>query len=109
MQGWIPLAVAIIAEVIATLALRESRGFTQLSPSVVVVLGYPTAFYMLSLALKKMELGIAYAVWSGVGTAAIFLVGVILFGESLSPLKMVSLLLIVAGILGLNVVGARPE
>ncbi len=108
MSGWQLLAVAILAEVAATLALRESHGFTQLLPSLGVAAGYVIAFYMLSLALREMELGIAYAVWSGVGTAAIFLIGIAVLGESSSPLKIISVVLIVVGVLGLTLVGERP-
>lgn len=107
-SGWLLLAIAIVAEVAATLALRQSRGFTELLPSLAVVGGYVIAFYMLSLALRKMELGIAYAVWSGVGTATIFLVGIMFLGESTSPVKIVSIIMIVVGVLGLNLVGERP-
>ena len=107
MPSWVYLAAAIASEVAATLALRASDGFTRLLPSVGVAAGYAFAFYMLSLALRGMELGVAYAVWSGVGTATIFVIGVVALGESSSPLKVVSIVLIVAGVVGLNLVEAR--
>ena len=97
------LAAAIAAEVLATVWLKQSDGFTEVGPSIGVLAGYGVAFYFLSLALRDIELGTAYAVWSGVGTAAVFLIGLAFFGESSSALKVASLVLIIAGVLGLNV------
>lgn len=108
MSGWLLLALAIAAEVAATLSLRASRGFTQLAPSLVVVVGYVVAFYFLSLALKTIELGSAYAIWSGLGTAVIFIIGILALNESSSPLKVISIALIVAGVMGLNAADGRP-
>lgn len=107
MSPWVFLGAAVVSEVAATLALRASDGFTRLAPSLGVAAGYAFAFYMLSLALREMELGVAYAVWSGVGTASIFLIGIVALDESSSPLKVVSLALIVLGVLGLNLVDGR--
>lgn len=94
---------AIISEVIGTSALKASSGFSRLWPSVIVVISYALSFFLLSLTLKKMGVGTAYAIWSGLGIALIVLVGVIYFKESLSVLKVTSLLLIIIGVIGLNI------
>ncbi|GGA24179.1 DMT family transporter [Dyella nitratireducens] len=102
MNAWGYLALAILAEVIATSALKAANGFSQLVPSVVVIAGYGTAFYCLSAALRSVPLGIAYAIWSGVGTALIALIGVVLYKQKLDPAAMLGIGLIVAGVLVLN-------
>jgi small multidrug resistance pump len=96
------LAIAIVVEVTATLALRASEGFTKLVPSVIVVVGYGTCFVLISLVMKRFEVGFTYAVWSGVGTALIAIVGMVALGESATLIKGVSLALIVLGVAGLN-------
>src|SRR5690348_8517803 len=102
MQAWLPLALAIVAEVIGTSALKASAGFSRLWPSLVVVAGYGTAFYFLSLALRQIPVGIAYAVWSGVGTVLITLIGVLAFRQKIDAAGMLGIALIVAGVLVLN-------
>jgi small multidrug resistance pump len=101
-SGWLLLALAILSEVTGTVALRLSDGFTRLVPSAVVVVGYGLSFYLLSLTLRRLELGITYAVWAGVGTALVAVIGVIALGESLNALKVLGLALVVAGVLSLN-------
>lgn len=101
MNQFFYLSAAILAEVVATSALKMSDGFTKLVPAVVTTVGYGVAFYLLSLSLRRMELGVVYAIWSGLGTAATALVGYWLFSESLSPVKLVSIGLIVVGVMGL--------
>lgn len=101
------LALAIAAEIVATLSLRASDGFTRLGPSVAVVVGYATAFYLLSHVLRRLDLGIVYAIWSGVGTAAVAAIGIVALGEPATALKLGSLALIVAGVVGLNLAGAH--
>ena len=103
MQQWILLSVAIVSEVIATSALKASEGFSRLWPSLIVVAGYATAFYFLSLTLRTMPVGVVYAIWSGVGIALIALVAWIFLGQSLDVPAIVGLLLIVAGVVILNV------
>ena len=83
MKQWIFLSVAILAELIGTSSLKYSNGFTRLAPSAVVVVAYVVSFYFLSLALKTMPVGVAYAVWAGVGVALITLAGRVLFGQAL--------------------------
>lgn len=102
MSPWAYLGLAIISEVIGTSALKASSGFSQLLPSIVVVAGYGVAFYCLSLALRSVPLGIAYAIWSGAGTALIALIGVVLFKQKLDAAAICGIGLIVAGVLVLN-------
>jgi len=96
------LGFAILAEVIATSALKTSDGFSRLWPSVITVVAYGIAFYLLSQTLKRMEIGVVYAIWSGAGTAAMALVGFWVFNEQLDALKVISIGLIVLGVIGLN-------
>jgi small multidrug resistance pump len=107
MSAWIYLAFAITSEVVGTVALRQSEGFSKLGPALIVVVGYVLSFWMLALALRKLDLGIAYAIWAGVGTAAIATIGVVAFDEPATALKLASILLIIAGIVGLNFSGAH--
>ncbi len=100
---YIFLLGAIISEVIGTSALKASSGFSRLLPSVIVIISYAFSFFLLSLTLKRMGVGTTYAIWSGLGTALIVLVGVIYFKESWSVLKVTSLLLIIIGVIGLNI------
>jgi small multidrug resistance pump len=102
MSAWLTLTFAILAEVIGTSALKASEGFSRLLPSVVVIAGYGTAFYFLSLTLKHMPVGIAYAVWSGVGTVLITLIGVLAFRQKIDLAGMLGIALIIAGVLVLN-------
>lgn len=102
MNAWGYLSLAILAEVIATSALKASSSFSQLVPSIVVIAGYGTAFYCLSLALRSVPLGIAYAIWSGAGTALIALIGVVLYKQKLDLAAIAGIALIVAGVLVLN-------
>ena len=101
------LALAIASEVIATLALKSSEGFSRPLPSAIVVVGYGLSFWLLALVLKHFSVGTTYAIWSAVGTAAIALIGIALYGEGASPLKLASLGLIVLGVIGLNAAGAH--
>lgn len=102
MRAWIYLGLAIASEVLATSALKASQGFTRLVPSLVVVAGYLTSFFLLSLALKTLPLGLTYAVWSGIGTAAMALVGVFLWQEPMSAGQWFGLGLIIVGVVLLN-------
>ncbi|POR49400.1 small multidrug resistance pump [Paraburkholderia eburnea] len=99
---WLILAIAIVAEVIATSALRASNGFSRLVPSAIVVAGYGVSFYCLSLTLKTLPVGIVYAVWSGVGIVLITLVAMALYKQVPDLPAMLGLGLIVAGVLVLN-------
>lgn len=102
MKSWLFLSAAIVAEVIATSALKSSEGFTKLIPSSVVVIGYGVAFYFLSLVLKSIPVGIAYAVWSGLGIVLIAAVAWVVHGQKLDAWALVGMGLIVSGVAVLN-------
>jgi small multidrug resistance pump len=97
-MSYLYLAIAIVAEVIGTSALKATEGFTRPLPSLVVAVGYSAAFYFLSLALKVIPVGIAYAIWSGVGVALITLIGWLVFRQRLDAPALAGLALIVAGV-----------
>lgn len=97
-KGLLYLAAAIAAEVIATSALKASDGFTRLGPSLIVAAGYATAFYFLSLVLKTVPVGVAYAIWSGVGVVLIALIGWLVLKQPLDLAGMIGIGLIVAGV-----------
>lgn len=100
---WLFLSLAIVAEVGATSALKSSAGFTRLWPSLLVILGYGIAFYFLSLTLRVIPVGVAYAVWSGVGIVLIALVGWLAFDQRLDAPAWLGMLLIIAGVVVMNV------
>ena len=102
MNNWICLALAILSEPVATTALKASAGFTRPLPAVAVVLGYGVAFYCLSLTLRAIPLGVAYAVWSGVGIVLITAAGWLLYGQKLDAAALAGIGLIVAGVLVMN-------
>jgi small multidrug resistance pump len=97
------LAVAIVAEVIATSALKASDAFTKPVPLIITAIGYAVAFYFLALTLRSIPVGIAYAIWSGLGIVLISLVGVLWFRQSLDAPAIAGLTLIVAGVIVINV------
>lgn len=97
------LAVAIVAEVIGTSALTASAGFSKTVPSIICVAAYSTAFYFLSLTLERLPVGIAYAIWSGVGIVLITLVGLVLFKQTLDAPAIAGIVLIIAGVVVMNV------
>ena len=103
MNAWFYLGVAIVSEVAATSALKASAGFTRLWPSLLVVGGYAAAFYFLSLTLRTIPIGVAYAIWSGAGVALIALIAWFFYGQALDGAAIIGLLLIVAGVIVLNV------
>lgn len=96
------LAAAIVSEVFATSSLKASNGFSRVGPSIVVVVGYGAAFYFLSQTLKTIPVGIAYAIWSGVGTALIAVVGFVVYRQSLDRAALIGMALILAGVLVMN-------
>ncbi len=102
MSSWLFLFIAIIAEVIATSALKSSEGFTRIIPSAVVVIGYGAAFYFLSLVLKTVPVGIAYAVWSVLGIVLIAAIAWIIHGQKLDAWAFVGMGLIISGVAVLN-------
>jgi multidrug transporter EmrE-like cation transporter len=103
MNKWLVLGIAIVAETIATSALKSSEGFTKVWPSVIVLVGYAVAFYFLSLTLRTIPVGIAYAIWSGVGIVLITLAGWLVFGQKLDAPALIGMALIIAGVVIMNV------
>ena len=99
---WVFLILAILFEVAGTLCMKLSAGFTKLVPSILMWVFYAACFSLLPLALKKLDVSVAYAVWSGVGTAIIATVGVIYFREPLTLLRVFGLLAIITGVVALN-------
>ena len=102
-MSWVYLLTAIVAEVIATSALKASDGFSRLWPSVITVAGYMVAFYCLSLTLRTIPVGIAYAIWSGLGVVLITIAAWLLFGQKLDLPALIGMGLIVAGVVVMNV------
>lgn len=102
MSKWALLGLAIFSEVVATSSLKSTEGFTKLVPSIVVLVGYSAAFYFLSLTLDTIPIGIAYAVWSGVGVAGIALISVLFLDQRLDAASVVGMGLIVAGVVVLR-------
>lgn len=102
MSPRLTLAIAIVAEVIGTTALKASDGFTRLWPSAVVVVGYGVSFYCLSLVLRSIPVGITYAVWSGLGIVLISLVAFAVYGQRIDLAGLIGMGLIIAGVLVLN-------
>lgn len=101
-MNWLYLTIAILTEVVATSALKASQGFSQWQPSLLVVAGYGLSFYFLSLTLRTIPMGIAYAVWSGVGLVLITTVGWLWYGQKLDVGALLGMALIVVGVLVLN-------
>jgi small multidrug resistance pump len=102
-MSYLYLTIAIVAEVIATSALKASEGFTNLIPSLIVTVGYGVAFYFLSLVLKTIPVGIAYAIWSGLGIVLISIIGLVLFQQKLDLAAIIGMGLIIAGVVVINV------
>ena len=103
MKQWVFLSIAIVSEVVATSALKSSEGFTRLLPSLLVVAGYGAAFYFLSLTLRTIPVGIAYAVWSGVGMVLISVVAWLFLDQKLDAPAIAGIVLIAAGVVVMNV------
>lgn len=101
------LLIAILFEVAGTTALKYSAGFTRLVPSILVAVCYGISFLVFARTLKQVDIGAGYAIWSGLGTALIAIIGVILFKESMTSLKVLAMLLIIAGVVGLQLAGAQ--
>jgi small multidrug resistance pump len=102
-MNWVYLTIAILCEVIATSALKASEGFARPAPSVLVVVGYAAAFYCLSLTLRTIPVGVAYAIWSGAGIALISIIGALFFKQSLDVPAMLGMALIISGVVVIQV------
>lgn len=103
---YVLLSCAIASEIAATSAMKYSEGFTRPWPSLVTACGYLLAFYLLSLTLKSMSVGTAYAIWSGAGTAVIAAIGMLFLGEAMTAAKLAGIALIIGGVVLLNLGGA---
>lgn len=101
-MSYLYLAIAIVAEVVATSALKSAEGFTRLAPSALVVVGYAIAFFCLSLTLRTLPVGIAYAIWSGVGIVLVTAIAWFLYGQKLDLPALIGLALIIVGVLVIN-------
>ncbi|MFZ6769831.1 DMT family transporter [Undibacterium sp. Di26W] len=102
MNHWFFLGIAIAGEVIATSALKASEGFSKPIPSIVVAAGYLIAFYFLSLTLRTMQVGVAYAIWAGLGVVVVSAIAWIVYGQKLDLPAMVGMALIISGVMVMN-------
>ena len=107
MNPWLLLALAIALELSGTICLKLSHGFSRLLPSIGVVCFYIGSFALMAQSLKTLEVGIVYAIWAGVGTALIAVVGVLAFGESITAFKILGLLMIIGGTFLLRMASAQ--
>ncbi|MEH1840300.1 MAG: multidrug efflux SMR transporter [Nostoc sp.] len=103
--GWIYLIAAILFEVSGTTCMKLSQGFTKVGPSIFIAVFYGLCFAFLTLALKKIEVSVAYSVWAGLGTVLIAIIGIIWFRESATLIKLISIALIIMGVIGINASG----
>ncbi|GAA0180130.1 multidrug efflux SMR transporter [Clostridium sediminicola] len=102
---WMYLFLAIIFELLATTLMKISQGLTRIIPAIGMFTSYIICFVLLAIALKKIEIGVAYAVWSGLGIAVISVIGIVFFKETTSVLKIASIIIIILGVVGLNISG----
>jgi small multidrug resistance pump len=107
MNHWLALAAAIVLEVSGTVSMKLSEGLSRPLPTLLIFVFYAASFAILAMALKKIDVSVAYAIWAGVGTALIAIIGVVYFREPLSMMKVLSILMIIAGVIGLNLSGAK--
>ena len=107
MNPWLLLGFAILLELSGTICLKLSNGFSRLLPSIGVVCFYMGSFALMAQSLKSLEVGIVYAIWAGVGTALIAVVGVLAFGESITAFKILGLVLIIGGTFLLRMASAQ--
>ncbi|MEY2699534.1 MAG: hypothetical protein RIQ52_289 [Pseudomonadota bacterium] len=108
MNHWILLLLAILSEVFATSALKTSDGFSRLWPSVMVIAGYATSFYLLAQTLRVIPVGVAYAIWSGVGTVLITLIGWSVYGQRLDLPALLGIGMITTGVIVMNLFSSAP-
>lgn len=108
-MNWTFLLLAIIFETVGTTAMKMSSGFTRIGPAIVMGICYILCFTLLTLALKQLDVSLAYAIWSGVGTALITIIGIWWFNESVSTLKVLSIVLIILGVIGLHISSSGDE
>ena len=104
-MNWIYLFLAILFEVTGTTSMKLSQGFTKIVPSILIFVFYGLSFTSFTYALKKIDISTAYPIWSGLGTALIVGIGVLLFKETVTPIKIISIVLIIIGVIGLKLGG----
>ena len=105
-MAWVLLSIAICAEIVGTLSLKASDGLSKLWPSLGVLAGYATAFTLMATALKKLDVGVTYAIWSGVGIVGAAVGGLIFFDQQLSKMTILGMAIIIAGVVIMNLGGA---
>ncbi|MBX9851317.1 MAG: multidrug efflux SMR transporter [Cytophagaceae bacterium] len=105
-MNWLFLTLAILTEVAGTILIKVSAGFTKVVPTVILIVFYLLSYYFFNLSLKKIEIGTAYAIWSGLGTVALAGAGIIFFREQLSVDRVLAIVLIIAGVWILNITGS---
>lgn len=101
--NWLYLFAAILFEVAGTMSMKYSEGFTRLLPSVMIFVCYAIAFTFVTFAIRKIEISVAYTVWSGVGVTLVALIGILYFGEQANALKLASIAMVIAGVVGLRI------
>ncbi len=101
-MSWVYLTIAIVSEVIGTTNMKLSESFTKTIPSILIFIFYGISFTMLTFALKKLDISVAYAIWSGVGTALVVIIGILWFKEPMTVIKIASVGLIILGVIGLE-------
>ncbi|OZI11174.1 hypothetical protein CEW92_12940 [Bacillaceae bacterium SAS-127] len=106
---WMYLSLAIVFEVIGTISMKQSQGLTKMLPSLLMIVFYLGSFSCLALALKTIEVSVAYAIWSGVGISIISIIGILYFGETMNMLKVAAILLIIVGVVTLNFASTPAE
>ena len=105
-MAWVLLSIAIFAEIVGTLSLKASEGLSKLWPSTGVLIGYATAFTLMAMSLKKLDVGVTYAIWSGVGIVGAAIGGLIFFDQQLSKITILGMAIIIAGVVVMNLGGA---
>ena len=105
-MAWVLLSIAIFAEIVGTLSLKASDGLSKLWPSLGVLVGYATAFTLMAMSLKKLDVGVTYAIWSGVGIVGAAVGGLIFFDQQLSKMTILGMAIIIAGVVVMNLGGA---
>ncbi|GKU83973.1 multidrug efflux SMR transporter [Niallia sp. NCCP-28] len=108
-MSWFYLILGIFAEIIGTTSMKLSEGFTKLLPSIAIFVFYGLSLSFVTLSLKKIDISTAYAIWSGVGTATIAIIGLFFFKENISFFKICSIILIILGVVGLNIADNTQE
>lgn len=101
-MNWLYLTLAILTEVTGTILIKVSEGFARIVPTLLMIVFYGISYYFFNLSLKKIELGTAYAVWSGLGTALLVIAGIVFYKETISATRIIAILLIVIGVLLLH-------